>query len=531
MDLEELVALSKVTRKSIRVFNYLTAIIPLGMAVFLSVIYILGGWGSVIEGHSLDFYSLETISPSISSVAITFTWFLVVMLAVMAVKRIGSLFKTARVKVLVSSVVIFLIAFGIRMLLLCIYAEDLVPFSDFDAAWQRARGDLVGGHIDYYSLFPAYLNFSAYEHTVIWVSGEKYINVLFLNAFYSGITAFILYDIALEITNNEICALWVGIIYGLYPSNIIYIATGTPEFLAVLFNTIGVFILLKAFKSYRIAKKALLIAIGGAALGIGGSFKTYSIVMIIAFAIITVVALVDENKKKNSSPAVMMFLIVALMIGGYSISSSMILSSTSNLYNMELSPKTATPHYLLIGLNTESEGQISLGSLSRLYSQEYMANGMDYEAAKEYAYGLLENDWKNNKSKIIPNFVKKMIWVWQDDYVPVSLFLHYSGLNPNTSMETAIYEFMVKCGAFFTETIYFIVIFFAFFGTLFYSEKTELNYGYEFIALIVFGYFCMIFLAEGQSRYKCLVMPYITILSGLGIEGAGSFLRCNIKQK
>lgn len=66
--------------------------------------------------------------------------------------------------------------------------------------------------------------------------------------------------------------------------------------------------------------------------------------------------------------------------------------------------ETSVPHFLLIGLNTESEGQIHIGNLSRLYVNKYLSNGMDYRMAKDYVYSILKEDWLNNYSNILPNF-------------------------------------------------------------------------------------------------------------------------------
>ena len=48
--------------KWIRLFNYIVAIIPLLMACFLALVYISGGWGAMIEGHTPGFYFLKDIT-------------------------------------------------------------------------------------------------------------------------------------------------------------------------------------------------------------------------------------------------------------------------------------------------------------------------------------------------------------------------------------------------------------------------------------------------------------------------------------
>lgn len=72
---------------------------------------------------------------------------------------------------------------------------------------------------------------------------------------------------------------------------------------------------------------------------------------------------------------------------------------------------------------------------------------------------------------------------------------------------------------------------FALTGAAVYAGRREINFGYEFTALILLGYFCMIFLAEGQSRYKCLVMGYVMILSASGATDIRARWRKWIRRK
>lgn len=61
-------------KKLIRLFNYIVIFIPLAIAAILSVVYICGGWGSIIEGHSPEFYFLETVSNLFPCIGITLLW-------------------------------------------------------------------------------------------------------------------------------------------------------------------------------------------------------------------------------------------------------------------------------------------------------------------------------------------------------------------------------------------------------------------------------------------------------------------------
>lgn len=506
------------TRRLVRLFNYIVMIVPLLMACFLALVYISGGWGAVIEGHAPEFYFLKEIVNLKSCIGGLVLWIILITLITAGILKTQKYIGNYILRKLYASIIIFVIGFGIRFLLLYLYSEDLVPFSDFNATWERAKGNLINGRIDYYSLFPAYLNFSWYEKLIISIVGEIYIWVLYLNAFYSGITASAIYSITCEIINKERVGVSAGILYALYPANIIYVTTGTPEYIAILFNTVGTLTLIRAIKDHRSINKCIRAAIGGLLLGIGGSFKTFSLVIIIAFVMVLVASLIIRRSERIKIEIVLAGIVCALVMGGYKISSKTIYQATSKHFNMEISTKTAVPHFMLIGLNTEGEGQIHVGSLSELYSSIYLSNGMDYEAAKDYVYSVLKDDWRTNSGKIVPNFLKKMIWAWQDDYMPVLYFLEEVGIFPDSPIEVFVYEFISVYSAGVVELIYFLLMFLAMMGAFSYARSKEINFWYEYVVLIIFGYFCVILLSESQSRYKCLVMGYVIIVSSLGIE-------------
>lgn len=504
--------------KWIRLFNYIVAIIPLLMACFLVLVYISGGWGAMIEGHTPGFYFLKDITHLKTSIGGLALWITLITLIVAGILKTQKYIGSHKLRKLYASILIFVIGFGIRFLLLHLYSEDLIPFSDFRAAWERAKGNLINGRIDYYSLFPAYLNFSLYENLIINIVGEAYIWVLYLNAIYSGITASAIYLITCEITDKESAGGLAGILYALYPANVIYVTTGTPEYIAILFNTLGVLTLIRTIKGSGPRKKCVRATIGGALLGIGGSFKTFSVVIIIAFVMVLAASLLIRRRENAKVEMMLAGVVCALVMGGYKVSSKIICEATSKHFNMEISTETAVPHFMLIGLNTEGEGQIHVGSLGGLYSGMYLSNGMDHETAKDYAYSALKEDWRANSDNIVPNFLKKMIWAWQDDSIPVLYFLEEVGISPDSPIEAFIYESISVYGAGVVELNYLFLMVWATVCAFSYARSKEINFKYEYIALIIFGYFCVILLSESQSRYKCLIMGYVIIMSSLGIE-------------
>ncbi len=523
--------MAKISKVLIRIFNYMVTFFPLIMAVFLSLVYFAGGWNNLIEGHDFEYYFLKKIDVSLPLIGLIFIWIISIASLTYLFNKISIKVNTPIGRKIFLSIFIFLLAFGVRYLLIFMYREDLLPFSDFSAAWERARGDFEAGKIEQYSLFPAYMNFSLYENYIIRIFGESFVNILYINAAYCGITAIFLFLITREITDNDFACILAGVIYALYPSNIFYSLTATPEFIAILFNTIGVYAFIKAYKKKNMVYQLIWIIIGGLSLGVGGSFKTYSIVMIIAFAMVLIAKYIIENRKCNKQEILSVVLVIIIGLLGYKCASTSILNMSSQHFNMGLSTEKAVPHFLLVGLNTESEGQINVGTLSDLYRQYYMSNGLNYEEAKAYAYDLLKNDWANNKKRIIPNFGKKMIWAWQDDYTPIYYYLNRVGINIDSVSENFVYKTVDEYGAGIVQIAYFLIMLFASVAVLANAKKKDVDFVVEFLLLIVFGYFCMIFLVEGQSRYKCLVMPYVIVFSAIGLNNIYNGIKQRIQNR
>ncbi len=497
----------------VKLYESIFLIFPCVMTIFLIVKYMLGGWNEVIDGHDTAFYFIPKLDYSITSVLILMAYISVILFVIYIINKVY-LITNDRYQVIVTGVIIIVLTTTVRILLIYLYSDVLIPYSDFDLAWKRAQGDLVGGNINYYSLFPAYLNFSYYETIVINIFGNNYINILYFNAVYCGITSFFLFLIGNKLFDNKIMSIATSVIYSFYISNVVYATTGTPDFLAIMFNTIGIYILLKQVSIKNIIQNFVLCILTGIMFGLGGAFKTFSIIIIIAFFICNIIRCLLKGKEKNIFRSILCILIIFF---SYKITTDFIIGQTAKFYNIDIDTSSSTPHFLLIGLNTEAEGQIHIGSISRLYYQDYLSNGFDAESAKDYSYKILKEDWENNRERIIPNFLKKMIWAWQDDYTPLQFFLRHNVLSTKNN-EDIIYNVLNNYGGELSEILYLIIILLASVCSLIKIKSREIDMKYLFLSLIIFGYFCMIIISEAQSRYKCLVMPYIILLACMGIN-------------
>lgn len=511
----------KIMNRLVGVFNGLCIFLPFGMAVILALVYMLGGWEWLIPGHDLSFYGLPALNHlGVGLMILALEAVIIYCIAVFR-KKID-VWRGGNTAVLcaVTAVGIFLTALFLRLFFIAAFQEQLGPFSDFKNVWDMANG-YVADQINYYSLFPTYVNWANFERYCIGIFGENFFNIIILNCILASGTAVIIYLIGRIVLSDESYAVLAGLLYSFLPSNIAYCATATPEFLTITLNSIGILLFVRTFEQ-RGYRQVLAAGLGSVFIGIGSAYKSFGIIIIIAYWISVIIQLsigyCAEIKGTCHIKKEMMVLLCLLLVtlGGYRLSRSYILSDTENKFGVELDYAASMPHFLLIGLNTEAEGRIGMGTLSRLYYTEYLGNGHDLNAAKQYAKDILAEDWKNHAGAVVPNLLKKMIWAFQDDVQPLRYYNTNAGIDPNTRFGESIYTFTTKYAGTLSQLYYWLLFLFATIGCILYWQKGKIYCSREFFMLIVFGYFCLMIISEVQSRYKCLIMPYLCIQSIMG---------------
>lgn len=366
------------------VFNGINTVFPFGMAVMLAGAYIMRGWEQMNAEHYLEHYSLFPIRHFFF---ILFSLIAICIFICIFCRMLSGLQTICNKKYcirILTFFILFLISCILRLALVYTFKEYIQPFSDFQRIWDIAHGN-IAEHIDYYTLFPAYMNFTVFERDFIRIFGDQYIHLIYFNCTVSSITASLIYLMCNVVFANERLSILAGMLYVLMPSNIVYCAVSTPEFLAVSANILGSICLLKIFEQTGF-KQVIFAGLGGFFLGLGSAYKPFGIIIMIAFLMSFAVHGIMHSGKSKC----WMFLIVLVILGCYKGASTGVLQNTENEFQIDLDYAVSYPHYFLIGLNTEGEGQIHLGSLSRKYYSEYLNNGHNVEAAGQYAAEVLK---------------------------------------------------------------------------------------------------------------------------------------------
>ncbi len=500
-------------KRLIQIFNIIVFCVPITMAFCFSLVYYTGGWAKWFPGHTLDFYFETILTNRFATIAL----YLVLLGAVTGVKT--AIDKYIRHRVVVEICLLVLIALILRMILIILNKDSLAPFSDFYRVWEMAHGNLEG-NIEYYSLFPAYLNYTVLLKGYLGLVGDTFVNTLVLNVILSVGTTAILYFIAWETTNDYTISFCATLMYAIMPANVIYCSVMTPEFITVFFDSFGVLLLLMTLSQERKSIKAPFLLSGGILIGVGSAYKSFGIIILTAMVICIVAELLLE--KAEWKHILFGIVAIAIVFSGYKLTKDIIQSYSEKQLGIELDESKSLPHFLLVGLNTEGEGQIHLGTMSRKYYQTYLENGMDAERAKITTYQILRKDWSDNSGELPALIAHKMIWAWQDDIMPVNYFGAATGDN-NTIVWLGFPVVTL------TQLFYIVVLIEAMLGCLF--SWRDIGLKKEFLLLIIFGYLCLILLSEAQSRYKCLIMPYMCVISGMGTGYTIQRLRGILKSK
>lgn len=480
--------------------------LPLLMSVALASFYLLGGWEVYFPKTNVHHFGLFPIR----HLPFSFLMFLLGMLVVLVILGLWRKYQPSK-KWHTFLMVIFISAM-IRVLFLFLVAKDVQPFSDFERSWAISGGDFVW--LNHYTVFPAYINYAYVEKLFRTFIVDSYAGLLYGNAFLSALSSGVLYSIALKVFSEEKYAFLVGILYAFYPANILYTAIGTPEFLTILGNLVAVYFLIKVLKYEKGSWISLLIA--GIALGVADAYKSFGPIILIAFVMVKVIQVIISRASIKQFGS--LFSAVLLVLFFFLFANKAIYYMSGKYVNKTLQPANALPHFLLVGLNTEGEGQIHLGNLSRQYYLTYLKSGGDVAFAKKHAFQLLQEDWQKHSDRLGKHFIKKMAWAWQDDSRPWLYVIQQPNLLKDSAVREEVLHFTHQYLPGVLQISYWLMMVSASLAAYRQWRKKEVVMSDLFLSLIIFGYFCLMILSEAQSRYKCLIVPFLLIFATKGIQ-------------
>lgn len=401
---------------------------------------------------------------------------------------------------------VMFLAFVPRIVLFVIFGGSLQPSSDCANMWQLVKGNLEPSVLGHYTFFPAYLNYAAFMKVIAAVSGYRFSAVLFVNIITNVITAGLISVLANLISKNSKVAFVSGLVYALYPSGIIYTLTATPEHQCIMFLVLMVILVILALRQEEYPWSMILMGLAGFCAALSNAFKNFIPVVLVAMVIVLILHIIGE---KLPIPQIgVMVAGLVILVCCQSATSKGIEVITARVFDVKIDASDALPHFIVVGINREGEGQIHLGEMSHFYTN-LREIGVPADKAREETFSLIKDDWATHADEIIPFIVKKEIWEWQDDYGAVRVFGYASSLP-----ESTLLEYIRGPVATATQLGYYILM-----GACLISGVASLlnkkGYNLLFILndMIIYGFFWLMNISEAQSRYKSLIIPFLCIMA------------------
>lgn len=196
------------------------------------------------------------------------------------------------------------------------------------------------------------------------------------------------------------------------------------------------------------------------------------------------------------------------------------------ILDIEMNESSMT-HFLCIGLNTEGEGRIDLGSKSRFYDQ-LRGKGVSEEEATRATYEMLRKDWEENSDKIPKLFWLKFRNEWQDETQGAQYFIRdieddFINRDSCNGLQRFMIDVARKYGQASSQWYYIFYMACACIGVG-YGRKYLDNSLFFLLSLYTFGYTLLILITESNMRYKNMVVPILCIMAALGIKRMENYL-------
>ncbi len=483
------------------------AIVPFGLATVLSALVFFGGAGQFV-GHDLPFYGLPQIGEHLASGCVSFALLCLafVGLAVAARRTHGSSPLWLALALAIAAVVA-------RLALVGLFWQDAAPPVDNGFAWLRAIGE--PSPEDYHRTIPIWMNYSLLLRPLAFFFGRSYGVDLVAGALFNGLSAFLVFLVAERMSGRRDVPVLAVALYALNPAFVAYSLCGTPEHVAIAAFLGSAYLFCRMVEAGSVRRTLLFAFLCGLAMGVGNAVKPLFPLLGTAM----VLAVLPWTPRRGTR--------VFVALGGlavvFAVQFCVVRTTTAvteKTFDCRLSDKQSVSHMLVVGLNRQGEGQL-LGELSRIV-QNGLKAGLPMEEAARIGRERVLEDWRGHYGAIPGFFLRKSIWGWQDFNTPFFYFRRYN-VPPGGSEEGqrvglagrlrrlawwALTGPLPVANAF----LYFGVVLLgagamascAFDG----KEKGVLD---VFGCMLIIGFFFMIMLIEAQSRYKCLILPFVFV--------------------
>ena len=469
-----------------------------------------GGAGQFV-GHDLSFYGLPQVGEHLASGCVSFALLCLVFVGLaMAARRMhGS-------APLWLALVLAIVAVVARLALVGLFWQDAAPPVDNGFAWLRAIGE--PSPEDYHRTIPIWMNYSLFLRPLAIFFGRSYGVDLVAGVLFDGVSAFLVFLVAERMSGRMDVPVLAVALYALNPAFVAYSLCGTPEHVAITAFLGSAYLFCRMVEADSVRGTFLFAVLCGLAMGVGNAVKP--LFPLLGTAMVLAVLLWAPRKGTRA--------LVAL--GGLAVVFAVqfcvvrtTTAATEKTFDCKLSGKQSVSHMLVVGLNRQGEGQLHIGELSRTV-QNGLKAGLPMEEAARIGRERVLEDWRGHYGSIPGFLLRKSIWGWQDFNTPLYYFRRHNA-PPGGGEEEKLAGLAgrLRSLAWWSLTgplpvanmfLYFCVMLLgtgAMASCAFdRKEKSVLD---VFGCMLIMGFFFMIMLIEAQSRYKCLVLPFVFVFA------------------
>lgn len=403
-----------------------------------------------------------------------------------------------------------IISLMIKLAVFIFLGEQTQQVSDFEFAFSTAKynSQLTNDYLKIITSWTLYIKYLSLVGRFLELTTE---HIILLNIFWCILSELLIYYILLLNTNNVALSTVAVVLYLVWPIQNFYILLLTPEFLNILLMLFTILLLSVAFKkvlSGYTPKAFLYLLLASISLRLSGFFKGIDIVMLIALFILLFLKYYDFKK---SITIKLVFAGLTFGIGIYILTGNLIWNSLDNYIagNGNHINRNIVPYYLSQGLNFQNWGSWN-PEVTAEYLELARSTNYDFDIVNSTTLSKIVVELSNNRKNLIPLLLKKFDAAWSN-----ASYFEWITATINPSLLPLNYHSYSYKLSVFSQWYYFIIVIGVIVGNIISIIKKP-NSLILLCGIFSFGFLLLLLLTEVQPRYKCVLYPYLAILSANG---------------
>lgn len=316
---------------------------------------------------------------------------------------------------------------------------------------------------------------------------------------FGGLTIWLLYLNGLKVSNSRVGFI-AALMFAMFPSIVLYTGVLSGEHVAVFLITAVLLLYIKLHENPENKAYYLLgYLFGGCMVGLIDWFRPVGIILLISIFIADLL----YAKKRDLLVAVVA---LAGLLTGYLFINNLAVRISEKTFGVDVLPVSQRlGHYILVGLNPETEGTIN-GEDYEIANTTYERFGDDHWSAQVYLVRLAFERLKGHS--VLKLFGAKFYRMWANQ----DALFAYSLIGSNDQEMVTLMEYI---GVF----LYLMIMIFVGFQAIrsIFQRPAPAVFVMQ---LFILGFTLLLLFVEAQNRYVIVVFPYLMVLGALGLEDA-----------